>query len=128
MSIKAAIGSDAQTLIIGPKNEDYLSVTIKSGLNQFGITTYLFSDAPQLVQFFENLAEYWQGWGGTKSWNSVEGDFRLVAIHDGIKHVKLTVSLIKDQGEETQSNYVGNVLVELGGLAVAAAEVRKVLA
>ncbi len=122
------IGGEALSLVIGPRTDDYLSVTMRSDENQFGITTYLYTDAPRLAHFFEDLAKDWKGWSGTRSWKSIEGDFILAATHDGTKHVKITVSLVRDQGEETQSTYVGNVLVELGALTKVAGEVNKVLA
>ncbi len=47
-----------------------------------------------LATFFANLAAGWRGWDGERSWESVEGDLRLDARHDG--HVQLRVTLRAD--------------------------------
>jgi hypothetical protein len=104
-----------------------LSVTIKSDGNQFAIQTYLYTDAPTLTHFFRDLAENRQGWSGAKSWKSIEGDFKLDATHDGCGHVRLTISLIKDQGEEIESRFVGNILLDFGSLERVANEVDEAL-
>jgi hypothetical protein len=125
---QATIGAEAQVLVIGPRTGEYLPVTLRSDEIQFGITTYLYTDAPRLAQYFEDLAKDWTGWSGTRSWKSIEGDFVLAARHDGIKCVKIEVSLIRNQGEESQSTYVGNVQIDLGALSKVAGEVNKALA
>ncbi|WP_208109470.1 DUF6228 family protein [Microbacterium sp. BK668] len=45
-----------------------------------------------LVKFFESMEKSWRGWRETKSWESLEGELRLVAIHRG-GHIQLKVTM-----------------------------------
>ena len=44
-----------------------------------------------LVDFFRSLATSWRGWSGERTYESLEGDLRLTAVHDG--HVQLTMGI-----------------------------------
>lgn len=44
-----------------------------------------------LSDFFTELEQAWRGWEGERTYESLEGDLRLSATHDG--HVVLTVDL-----------------------------------
>lgn len=44
-----------------------------------------------LAAFAAQIAADWRGWDGTRTWESVEGDLRIEARHDG--HVDLRVVL-----------------------------------
>lgn len=44
-----------------------------------------------LLRFFEGMADDWRGWDGERSYESLEGDLRLSARHDG--HMRLVVEL-----------------------------------
>lgn len=44
-----------------------------------------------LIDFFRSLAAGWRGWSGERIYESLEGDLRLTAVHDG--HVRLTVRI-----------------------------------
>ena len=45
----------------------------------------------ELVRFFRGLAADWRGWPGERTYESLEHELRLVAIHDG--HVRIAVQL-----------------------------------
>jgi hypothetical protein len=45
-----------------------------------------------LVLFFEEMEGDWRGWGGDRTWESLEGDLRIGARHEH-GHVQLTVRL-----------------------------------
>lgn len=45
-----------------------------------------------LIDFFKALSADWRGWQGERSYDSLEGDLRLTATHDG-RHVRLAVTL-----------------------------------
>ncbi len=49
-----------------------------------------------LIAFFDDLAAHWQGWDGTKSYESLERNLRLTARVDGTGHVLLTIELKSD--------------------------------
>lgn len=44
-----------------------------------------------LARYFKDLAADWRGWNGSRDYESIEGDLRLQATHDG--HVNLRVLL-----------------------------------
>lgn len=44
-----------------------------------------------LAAYFADLAANWRGWSGSRVYESIEGDFRIQANHDG--HVNLDVLL-----------------------------------
>lgn len=46
-----------------------------------------------LAAFFEDLAVQWKGWVGAKEWHSVEDDFALSCMSDGLGHAALRVTL-----------------------------------
>jgi hypothetical protein len=48
-----------------------------------------FADLPV---FFADLAENWRGWSGTRTYESLEHDFLLEAVHTG-SHVELSFTL-----------------------------------
>ncbi|MEV8183770.1 DUF6228 family protein [Specibacter sp. NPDC078692] len=45
------------------------------------------NDFRDLVLFFNDLSTQWRGWTGSKNYESLEGDLRISARHDG--HVSL---------------------------------------
>jgi hypothetical protein len=49
-----------------------------------------------LAVFFDDLAASWRGWDGERAFYSLEGEFELVARHDG--HVRLAVGLRRVDG------------------------------
>lgn len=56
----------------------------------------------ELVQFFEDLAEHWTGWPGTKTYRSLEGDLQFTASHTG-SHIELGFTLQDPESPETRS-------------------------
>lgn len=44
-----------------------------------------------LAAYLADLAAHWRGWKGSRDYESIEGDFRIRATHDG--HVNLHVTL-----------------------------------
>ncbi len=46
-----------------------------------------------LGDYFASVEQDWRGWKGEKTWESVEGELSLTAIHDGLGHITLTAEL-----------------------------------
>ena len=46
-----------------------------------------------LGAWLHTLADDYKGWDGTKEWESMERDARFQARHDGVRYVRLRVSL-----------------------------------
>jgi Family of unknown function (DUF6228) len=78
-----------------PRNSDgatdYLTVTAELDGLRASKSVYDFGGWSGLLSFFEGLALNWRGWDGDKKFDSLEGDFRLSAKHDG--HVRLSFEL-----------------------------------
>ncbi len=49
--------------------------------------------APGVAEFFRSMAKKWRGWSGTLSYDSLEGEFGLAGIHDGLGHITLVVKI-----------------------------------
>jgi len=47
--------------------------------------------APGVAEFFRSMAKKWRGWSGTLSYDSLDGEFGLAGIHDGLGHITLVV-------------------------------------
>lgn len=46
-----------------------------------------------LARFFKDLALSWRGWEGTNEWGGGSGETRLVATHNGIGQVEMSVTM-----------------------------------
>lgn len=71
----------------------YLSVTVESADMRASRQVYEGYDDgfSSLARYFRDLANDWRGWQGSRDYESIEGDLRLQATHDG--HVNLRVLL-----------------------------------
>ena len=49
--------------------------------------------APNLSDYFHDIAKNWRGWTGEKNWATLEGEFELSATADKTGHVRLAIVL-----------------------------------
>ncbi|TLM80806.1 DUF6228 family protein [Pseudarthrobacter sp. NamE5] len=70
---------------------DYLMITAKLDGLRAVKRVYDFDRWSRLLSFFEELEADWRGWDGHRRFDSLEGDFRLAAQHDG--HIRFFVEL-----------------------------------
>ena len=77
----------------GTRPADYLSVTVRGPDMSASRQVYAGWDGgfTPLAAFFADLADQWRGWEGERVFESIEGDLRIEATHDG--HVRLRVLL-----------------------------------
>jgi hypothetical protein len=73
----------------------------------------------ELVAFFNGLAADWRGWQGERTYESLEHDLRLTAVHDG--HVRLLVQLQETAGRD-ECSATGVVQLDPGEEMTRAAE------
>lgn len=93
------IGDAGRTLVFaGPQFHgalpaDYLSVTVTGPDMSASRQVYAGWEGgfTVLAAFFTSLADQWRGWQGAQVFESIEGDLRIEATHDG--HVNLRVLL-----------------------------------
>jgi len=98
---------------------DYVTVTAELQGLLASKNVYDFDGWSGLPFFFEELALNWRGWDGDKTFDSLEGDFRLSAKHDG--HVRVTFEL-RDSDCPTPWTATGELSLDPGEELAAAAE------
>jgi hypothetical protein len=83
--------SDLDTVMTVPAQ--YLSVTLECPDLRASRQVYEGYDEgfSSLARYFGKLATNWRGWTGSRDYESIEGDLRIQATHDG--HVNLRVLL-----------------------------------
>ncbi|MEJ7704821.1 MAG: DUF6228 family protein [Geodermatophilaceae bacterium] len=73
-----------------------LTVTISCPGLTASHTSHEYPDFTSLARFFAELADNWRGWQGERSYESLEGDFKIRATHNG--HVLLHIDLASLSG------------------------------
>lgn len=81
--------------------------------------------ATDFAHFLKELAEHWKGWKGVKVFKTLESDFLIKAVHDGVGQVTLAVELIS-QSEDWRIN--ADIPVDPGQLDSAQIEAKDVFA
>jgi hypothetical protein len=81
--------------------------------------------AQGLASLFEDMAREWRGWSGTKGWDSLEGEIKLAATHDGLGHIALEVEM-GPPSEEWRAR--GTIMLEAGALDLPARRLTRFLA
>ena len=86
---------DGGRLELGHLGRDRWQVTISlPGLSASAdVDAVAYDGEHTLGLLFRRLADDWRGWDGERTWSSLEGDFDLVATHDGLGHVAVQVRL-----------------------------------
>ena len=78
-----------------------------------------------LSGFFDDLAANWRGWQEAKRWESLEGDFKLACVSDGLGHVEIRVELSSVITDPVEWNVRCSLWVEAGQLDSIAEDFRK---
>jgi hypothetical protein len=81
--------------------------------------------ADGLPDLFEAMASDWRGWSGAKCWESLEGELKLTATHDGLGHIALDV-VLGPLYEEWKAQ--GTLVLEAGSLDAPASHLRDFVA
>lgn len=79
-----------------------------------------------IATLFKSLADDWRGWDGRLGWESIEGEFKLYATHDGLGTVEMEITLaqrITNPGQTWSAS--ATLLLDAGGLADIAREAVK---
>jgi hypothetical protein len=70
-----------------------------------------------LGRLFESLARDWRGWEGERIWSSLEGEFQVAALHDGLGTIELVVRLGHlDPTTDGLWQATASLFVDAGGL------------
>ena len=106
-------GADAESFLVTLQGESLHAELRVSG--------YL---APDLGQFFHELAAQWRGWEGERGWSSLEGEFELSATSDRTGHTTLQFKL-RPPLTGCEWRVAGALLLEAGNLESVAQEVSR---
>ena len=103
-SLAVEIGQAGATLRVEEPAPEQVGQSITVSIEQPGIAVstrvYLDSDGGGgLVEFFRSLADDWRGWDGPRKWSTLEGDFQLTCVHNGIGRILVHAELGLDPWE-----------------------------
>lgn len=79
------------TLLFFERGKEGYFVEIKDGKCFAKQFVYDYTSSP--MSFFKEIAKEWKGWGSDKVYESIEGQLKLKANHDGKGHITLEVIL-----------------------------------
>lgn len=103
---------------------DYLVVTANLEGLRASKRVYDFDRWSALLSYFEELELNWRGWDGDKTFDALEGDFRLSAKHDG--HVRVSFEL-EDSTPPNPWAAKGKIVLDPGEELTAAVEALRAL-
>ena len=121
------IGTNNTTLKLSLIDSDYIDIEFRASGNHNQIRSYLYTDGPILASYFRSLIADPKGWDGTKEWQSVEGDVIFRASNNGLGHTTIKTTLLSNVGEDDQSKYEGNVVVDFQVLKEASESLTRML-
>jgi len=75
------------------------------------------------AEFFENIANEWTGWKGTKEWGAIEGEYNLSATSDSTGHITLDAELNRNSFSPGWSGKL-SLMIEAGQLEQLAHDAR----
>ncbi|PKA16142.1 DUF6228 family protein [Leptospira haakeii] len=97
-------------------NGEDLSAEITSPFYSAHLTFTTYMDSYGILNFFQKMAQYWDGWNGNFSWESLEGQCVLSAKTDMLGHISLQVQLMDDFGKEESWTLSATLTIYAGQL------------
>ena len=104
---EARIGGQSEYLLLTPPapggpTQAVAALTL-SGLHAVtAIEEHWSGGFEDLSKFFGSIEKSWRGWRGTRSWESLEGELRLIATHHGgVIQLKVTIRKLAFDRETT---------------------------
>lgn len=115
--------SDRELVFLSPRPDRFVVQLQGAGL-QVSREVYACADARGLCEFFGELAACQRPWAGTRSWQSLEGEFGLAAACSALGQVIFSARINGMPGGPEEWNVRANVVTELGALCAIAARAR----
>jgi hypothetical protein len=111
--------SDRSLQVSEAGHESFTAELLGTGLSAtLRVSTH--TDAEGLSLFFGRLASQEQPWHGIESWESLEGEFRIMASCSSLGEVHFEVGLRFLQGAPEEWSLSAGLLTELGQLPIIA--------
>ena len=84
-----------------------------------------FTDPYGVLRLFQDAASNWRGWSGKKSWESLEGDFRLELSSNSTGHITLKTLISHDCGNPDPWRLIAAFEMNAGQLESVAQKVQR---
>ena len=107
--------SDREFVLSQYQNER-MRVDLKGAAISAYADIWLYTDAPDLNSFIQQLGQFENPWQGERSWSSVEGDFSLSATCTSLGAVQFCIELQAAQGAPEEWRVKAGLVVEFGQL------------
>ena len=96
-AVKISSANPAAELTFSDLEGSYYVVSFKGRAIQLAVKVYAiegtgFKDTASLVKLFETMANNWKGWKGKLTWESLEGEMKIVAKSDSRGHAILDLT------------------------------------
>ena len=117
---EARIGGQSEYLLLTPpapgSPTQAVAVLALSGLNAVAaVEENVGAGFTDLAKFFASMEKSWRGWRGTRTWQSLEGELSLIAVHHG-GVIQLKVSLRRSAFDRGNAGWSaeGDLVIEPG--------------
>ncbi len=95
---------------------DYFKVSLRASSHCATRDVYAYTDAKGIACLFQEAADQWRGWSGTKKWESIEGEFTLELTSDKTGHISLTARINHNCGNPDPWKLEATLTIEAGQL------------
>lgn len=95
---------------------DYFNVSLRSTSHSAVREVYAYTDPDGITSLFQEAAGDWRGWSGIKSWESLEGEFKIELKTDKTGHITIDVEINHDCGNPEPWRLKSCIMIEAGQL------------
>jgi len=95
---------------------DYFKVSLRSSSHSAVREVYAYTDPEGIASLFQEAASEWRGWNGTKSWESLEGEFKIELTADKKGHITINIGINHDCGNPEPWRLESCIMIEAGQL------------
>lgn len=100
---------------------EYYSITLSGRAMNSTIRVFNAPYGESPSDYFDLLANNWQGWEGEKNWAALEGEYQMSATSDNLGHITLITKIWSSNWEPCWSSEVA-IIIEAGQLEAIANE------
>jgi len=124
MSFSINSTSSSREILFSGHRDEYFQIYIKGDVSAF-VDVWAYTDAKGLYSFFQELANREKPWHGSKSWESIEGEFTISTTCSPLGEVLFTIQLRGLQGAPEEWKVSVGLATELGQLTSIAKQARE---
>ena len=109
-------------LVLSQYQNERMRVSLKGAAVSAYADIWLYTDAPDLNSFIQEIGQFERPWQGERSWTSIEEDFSLSATCTSLGVVEFRIELRAAQGEPEEWRVKAGLVFEFGQLPKIAKE------